>query len=62
MRYVVRVFVIALALVVVYLTPVVAVSSASGTAVQFSGVLIDAVAVAAIAAGVLTWRKRTATA
>lgn len=60
MRYAARVLVIALALVVIYLTPVVAVSSASGTAIQPAGVLIDAVALAAIVASLFTWRRRAA--
>lgn len=58
MRYIIRILVIALALVVVFLTPLFVVSSAAGTTIEPAGALIDAVALIAIAASLFTWRRR----
>ncbi|HEY6959541.1 MAG TPA: hypothetical protein VI814_12010 [Candidatus Limnocylindria bacterium] len=59
MRYAVRALIVVLALVVMLLTPIVA-ESPSGTTYLFWGVVMDLVAVAAIAASAATWRRRAA--
>lgn len=59
MRYAIRALTVALALVVMLLTPIVT-ESPSGTTYLFWGAVIDLVAVAAIAASAATWRRRVA--
>jgi hypothetical protein len=60
MRYGIRVLIILAALLVMFITPLFVVSSVTGTTIEPAGVLIDAVALAAILGSVLTWRKRPA--
>ncbi len=59
MRYVLRLLVIAVALAVLVVNPVVK-ATASGNELLALGVFIDVAAIAAAGAAVTTWRRRAA--
>lgn len=60
MRHIVRIVIIAIALVALYLNPVVATSSSGATTYLWSGIAIDLLAIAAVIAAIATWRRRAA--
>lgn len=60
MRHIVRIVIIAIALVALYLSPVVAASSSGTTTYVWSGIAVDLVAIVAVIAAIATWRKRPA--
>jgi hypothetical protein len=58
-RYLIRALIVVVALAVLVVNPVVGVSP-SGTTYLFWDIVIDAAAIAAIAASAATWRQRIA--